>query len=343
MRKNEGLAGRLDKVPKRVLDREDEGVVLARKGAEVGRPFGQRAVDRLLNAERVGQAGVALAHHALRVALELDGLARGGIGRAGATGRAGLEVPTCAALGYDRSTWLRLGALGRCVARRCARMLANPLGLVARLDTRVALARMARLFAPVVPATEELAAYLATRHALLSLRATHILDGWVLAARARLGGEERARWALGRLVTVVGRLGVAARRVGTGTREDAGDSRAASDWGVDNRVAAVANELLVGCLETASAGTLVVGTRAGVDAAAEKLAASERAGVEVVVVNVDIEDTAAALALGLVRQRAADARALVVTAIAQCLADTLAEELGLAERLAFAHIVAVEQ
>jgi len=87
----------------------------------------------------------------------------------------------------------------------------------------------------------------------------------------------------------------------------------------------------------------VVGTRAGVDAAAEKLAASERAGVEVVVVNVDIEDTAAALALGLVRQRAADARALVVTAIAQCLADTLAEELGLAERLAFAHIVAVEQ
>jgi hypothetical protein len=101
--------------------------------------------------------------------------------------------------------------------------------------------RMTRLLAPMISASEEDTALLATRH--LVRRASDVLHRGILAACAGLGGEIGTRWALGRLVAVVRGLGVATRWWVAGAREKTGDGRAAGHGWVDNGVPAVANEL----------------------------------------------------------------------------------------------------
>lgn len=167
MREDDGLAHAVDKVAEGCLDSLDKGEVVHRERAQLGRPFRKCAIDRLLDAERVGEAGVALTHHAVGIALELHGLATRSIGCAGSTRRARLEVPARASLSDDGRARLALGTLGRGMAGGRARMLADPLGLVARLGAVLALARVTRLLATVVAAAEELAADLSARDAIL--------------------------------------------------------------------------------------------------------------------------------------------------------------------------------
>jgi hypothetical protein len=201
---------------------------------------------------------------------------------------------------------------------------------------------VARLLTAVVPTAEELATHLAAGDTVLRLRAADVLDCRILSASAGLGGEERTGRAVGLLVAVVRSLRVATGRVGAGAREHTVDLGTARDRRVDDGVAAVADELVVRGLQTAAAGALVVWLGASVDAAAKKLAAHQRALVEVVIVNVEVERTAA-LALGLVGQWAADAATLVAAAVSESLAHALAEELGLAGLLSLSNLVTVEE
>jgi hypothetical protein len=87
-------------------------------------------------------------------------------------------------------------------------MLAELLWLLAYLVTRFAFSRrMARLFAVVIATVQQRTTYRTTRHFLL--RTPDVLDGWVLAACTRFGGQVRARRANVRFVAGVRRLGMA--------------------------------------------------------------------------------------------------------------------------------------
>ena len=122
-----------------------------------------------------------------------------------------------------------------------AAMTANLSGLAARLAADLVLAGgVAGLLASMPPTSEQLAANLATRD--LVLAASYVLD-LTLSTSAVLGGQEDARRAALSLVARMRRLGVAARRRRTRARVGAREVAAAGNGRVDDRTAAVADEL----------------------------------------------------------------------------------------------------
>lgn len=219
MRKDERLAGSIDKVLERRLDSLHELRVAARERPQFRSPLGQCPVDGRLDAECVGEAGVALAHKTLRVALELRRFTARRVRGARAAACTDLQVATRAALVDNGRAGLVLGTLGRRMAGSSAGVLADALRLGARLRARLALAGMARLLAAVIAAPEKLAADLSTGDTVRRRRAAYVLNCRVLATCARLGRKEGAWRAVGRFVTVVGCLGVSTWRVGAGAWE----------------------------------------------------------------------------------------------------------------------------
>lgn len=244
MRQDHCLTAARKEITQRRLYRLDKSVIAIGKRLQVVGPDLLSSPFRL-DPQGIGQTGVALLHHALRVALEDNRLARRRIGGAGSAGGPVLQITTSAGLGDNRLARVGFGAFGGSVTSRCTRVFTDPFGLAARLRARVAHpGRMTRFLAPMIAAPEQYAALLATRH--LVRGASDVLDRGILAACAGLGGEIRTRWALGRLVAVVRGLGVATRWWVAGAREKTGDGRAAGHRWVDNGVPTMANELECG-------------------------------------------------------------------------------------------------
>ena len=194
MRQDHGLPAAGEEIAQRRLDRLDKGVITTRKRLEVVGPDLLSSSFRL-DPQGIGQTGIALLDHALRVALENDRLARRRIRRAGSAGSPILQITTSTRLGDNRLARVGFGTFGGSVASRCTRVFTNPFGLAASLGARVAQAgRMARL-APVISAPEEDTALLAARH--LVRGASDVFDRGILAACAGFCGEIRARRAVG--------------------------------------------------------------------------------------------------------------------------------------------------